>query len=307
MTAISLITGTAGRIDELKRLGDSLTHQIMTDFEWIIIDQNQDGRLSNVLSDLSNRLTVRILPMDPNLSRALNAGADAARSEILGFPDDDGWYSMQTLQSVYESFQDHPEWEGILCEVTNGHGELATSEYKTKPGRCNQFNAWTATASNGIFIRRSTFQQLGGFDPTLGLGKDVAIANHDLDFILRAIKRGYHIEHVTHIAVMHPQLFGKTASAIRLKSFSYAVGAGRMLRDHHMPAWWIAAALAIPLIKSLFSVLRLRRTDALVYFNSFYGRLRGWLGLGGGRETFAMRMGRKIPKANYTRSKLLPF
>ena len=82
MTAISLITGTAGRIDELKRLGDSLTRQIMTDFEWIIIDQNQDGRLTNVLSDLSNRLKMRVLPMDPNLSRALNAGADAARSAV---------------------------------------------------------------------------------------------------------------------------------------------------------------------------------------------------------------------------------
>ena len=296
MTAISLITGTAGRIDELKRLGDSLTRQIMTDFEWIIIDQNQDGRLTNVLSDLSNRLKMRVLPMDPNLSRALNAGADAARSEILGFPDDDGWYSSQTLQSVYKSFQDHPEWEGILCEVTNGQGELAISEYKTKPGRCNQFSAWTATASTGIFIRRSTFQQLGGFDPTLGLGKDVTIANHDLDLILRAIKRGHHIEYVPHIAVMHPQLFGKTASAIPLKSFSYAIGAGRMLRDHQMPAWWIAAALAIPLIKSLFSALQLRRTDAVIYFNSFYGRLRGWLGQRGGRETLVIRVGRKILK-----------
>ena len=294
MTTISLITGTAGRIDELKRLGDSLTGQIMTDFEWIIIDQNQDGRLTNVLSDLSNRLTMRVLPMDPNLSRALNAGADAARSEILGFPDDDGWYSSQTLQSVYKSFQDHPEWEGILCEVTNGQGELAISEYKTKPGRCNQFNAWTATASTGIFIRRSTFQQLGGFDPTLGLGKDVTIAYHDLDLILRAIKKGHHIEHVTHIPVMHPNWLGRPDTAIAVKSFNYAIGAGRMLRDHHMPAWWIAAALTIPLIKSLFSALQLRRTDALVYFNSFYGRLHGWLGQGGGRETSLMRVTRRL-------------
>jgi glycosyltransferase involved in cell wall biosynthesis len=87
---ISLITGTAGRTDELSRLGLSLTQQTTKKFEWIVVDQNSDARINAILDTFRTKNEIKHLRSEPNLSNALNLGVQTARAKIVGFPDDDG-------------------------------------------------------------------------------------------------------------------------------------------------------------------------------------------------------------------------
>src|ERR1700749_1024458 len=105
---ISLIVASLHRTAELERLLASLETQSFRDFEVIVIDQNPDQRLADVLGK-HPVLNLSHLRCPPGASRARNMGIKAAQGEIIGFPDDDCWYSTDLLQTVSKWFASHPE------------------------------------------------------------------------------------------------------------------------------------------------------------------------------------------------------
>ena len=281
---ISLVTGTAGRVEELARLGASLAAQTLQEFEWIIVDQNKDDRLEGLLKEEVRDMTIRRLRCTPNLSVGLNLGGDAAKAPIIGFPDDDCWFDSGLLISIVALFADHPDWDGMVCRIVDEEGRQAISSWPARSSLCNRFNAWFRVAGTGLFLRREAFKALGGFDPTLGLGDGLFLAAHDLDLVLRALEVGMQIQYVGEAVVRHPQMLRRTSKSHQQKAFSYAIGAGRLMRDHRMPFWWVCAAVLAPLLRTLLAAVRLQGTSAGVHAREAIGRLCGWAGAGGGRQ-----------------------
>lgn len=279
---ISLVTGTAGRVKELARLGASLAAQTLEEFEWIVVDQNNDDRVDGILMEFVMDVAIRHLRCTPNLSAALNLGGDAAKAQIIGFPDDDCWFDSGLLSSVVAMFAAHPEWDGIVCRVVDEEGRQAISSWPARTGPCNRYNSWFRVAGTGLFLRRDAFHVLGGFDPTLGLGDGIALAAHDLDLVLRALEKDMHIQYERETMVYHPRMLNRSSKSHQRKAFTYAIGAGRLMRDHRMPLWWVCAAVVVPLLKTLLAAARLQGTSAGVHAREAYGRLCGWIGMGGG-------------------------
>lgn len=282
---ISLITGTAGRTDELRRLGLSLTQQTTIKFEWIVVDQNSDARIEDILDTFRDEFPIKHLRCKPNLSNALNLGAQIAKAKIVGFPDDDGWLDPNSLKSIIELFLHHPEWAGIACRVVDAEGCQSISSWHMEAGLCNKFNAWPRIASTGLYFRRDIFSSLGGFDPTLGLGVNTAIAGHDLDLVLRAIKKKLKIQYTTEPVARHPKMYGANTKVNTTKVYQYAIGAGRLMRDHRMPIWWVTLSIAFPLYRSCVARIQGDTEKTSADWLNALGRLRGWLGAGGGHKT----------------------
>ncbi len=281
---ISIVTGTAGRINELERLRDSLTHQTLKQFEWIVVDQNTDNRVERILSEVEGIVSTKHLSCQPNLSAALNLGANAAISPIIGFPDDDCWFEPKLLNSIVDLFAENPRWDAVVCRVVDENGKQAINGWRTTEGSCNRFNSWFRVAATGLFFRRDVFHELGGFDPTLGLGSGIYLAAHDLDLVLRALEQERHIQYVNEPWVGHPQMLNRSSNHQQKKVVAYAIGAGRMMRDHHMPFWWVSAAVSMPLLRSFLALAKLQVRSAGVHAQEAYGRLCGWIGKGGGRK-----------------------
>jgi len=282
---ISLITGTAGRTDELSRLGLSLTQQTTKKFEWIVVDQNSDARINAILDTFRAKIEIKHLRCEPNLSNALNLGVQTARAKIVGFPDDDGWLDPDALKSIIELFLNNPQWAGIACKVVDAQGNQSISSWHMNAGPCNRFNAWPRIASTGLYFRRDIFLNLGGFDTTLGLGINIPIAGHDLDLVLRAIKKKLKIQYTTEPVARHPKMHGINTKINTEKVYQYAVGAGRLMREHRMPIWWVASSIALPLFRSCRERILGNSEKARTDWLNTLGRFRGWLGAGGGRRT----------------------
>ena len=287
---ISLITGTAGRTTELKRLAYSIADQAISDVEWIIIDQNKDERARLIIQDYYGLVPIKHLRRAPNLSSALNTGAEIASAEILGFPDDDCWFDQKFASNIIDIFEANPDWDVLMCKVIDQAGRPAISNWETSSGPCNRFNAWVQIAATGLFIRRNIFNALGGFDPTLGLSEEISLASHDLDIVLRALEEGMSVHYVTQPSIFHPPMLKRNDKNHQRKAFSYAIGAGRLMRDHRMPLWWISVSLIIPVLRGSFAAIRGEPDSAWLSLMEAYGRLCGWLGKGGGRRSLLMSL-----------------
>ena len=89
----SLVVATLNRVDDVRVLLQSLAEQTFTDFEVLLVDQNDDDRLRPVVEKFAPRLNLtRLHSTVRNSSHARNVGLPLCRGEIIAFPDDDCIY-----------------------------------------------------------------------------------------------------------------------------------------------------------------------------------------------------------------------
>jgi glycosyltransferase involved in cell wall biosynthesis len=165
-------------------------------FEVIVADDGStDGALDRVAPD-GSWLRVLRLPRATSY-RARNAGVEIARGLVLAFCDAD--------------CRPEPEWLELALSTIE-HAEVAAGRIRfVVPARptvwtlldvdtfLNQeravLNGKAATAN--LLIRRSVFDELGGFDPALG-------STGDYDFVDRAVRSGARLVYSQDAAVWHP-------------------------------------------------------------------------------------------------------
>src|ERR1700742_2152768 len=116
----SLIMATKGRGEEIGRFLLSLIRQDYSNFELIVVDQNEDNRLEVILKNSNLSSSIVHLKSAPGLSRARNAGLAFATGDIIAFPDDDCWYPNGLLKRVVSVFASHPSVEGLTGRWRDG-------------------------------------------------------------------------------------------------------------------------------------------------------------------------------------------
>src|ERR1700757_3730159 len=110
---IDLVVGSIGRFDLLRRLAASLVSQSHRNFSLIVIEQVDPAGAETLLAHFP---TVRseVLTSDRGLSRARNRGLRECSGDIVGFPDDDCWYEVDTLAKVAERFAEEPPLDMLV-------------------------------------------------------------------------------------------------------------------------------------------------------------------------------------------------
>lgn len=102
----TLILATLGRSDEVRRMLESLKRQSYQDFEVVLIDQNSDNRVFKLYKEYCDSFQINyIRTQEKGLSHARNLAIQYGKlNDIVGFPDDDCWYSRDTLKQVNKFF-----------------------------------------------------------------------------------------------------------------------------------------------------------------------------------------------------------
>jgi GT2 family glycosyltransferase len=272
---ITLVMATVGRTDEIRRLVDSLATQIDARFELIAVDQNPDDRLVPILADASARgLAVRHLRLDkPNLSLARNLGIAAASYDIIGFPDDDCWYSPSCLNEIQRVFAapDAPDASIAIWEERDPRCATLPPHFLQWPSvAC--FRS-VPISSITLFVRRHSLEQVGGFDARLGVGRWFG-SGEETDLIMSLVRKGQRVRFVPSARVHHA--VGSPArkpaghwQTVRRR----ARGTGAIYAKHGIPLTVILRGLLSPIGKAL-----LGRTPGLVYGCAMaLGRLEGYL------------------------------
>lgn len=277
---LSLVVSTVARSWQLARLFESLKRQSFTDFEVLVIDQNDDDRLLSVIDGGEWSFPVRHVRMRDakGLSRGRNLGWRLARGEVLLFPDDDCWYPSSFLEDGLEQMAGKG-WDLLCGRAVDDGGRSINGRYSRTARLITKSNVWVCQMEWTTFIRRSVLLSLGGYDEMLGVGATTPWkAAEGPDLILRALSSGSRCYFDPSLCGFHEEIETVNPEPrTMLKMRDYARGMGFVLRKHRYSVAVIAYWVSRPLCNALRYAAAGKALRARYYLSVARGRLEGWL------------------------------
>jgi GT2 family glycosyltransferase len=195
---------------------DSLAHQQGAEFEVIVVVDPRGDDISSRLEAWSDRLQLRIMTGDRGAHAGghRNRGAALSRGRFLLFVDADDVVAEGYVCAMAEALQSHE----FVCssqdvqKLNPWHGGTVTDREGFSKSNMS-FLPFTGAGTLGI--RRSLFEQIGGFDPYLNCYQDA-------DFCWRLQLAGHKTPTLVAGAVLHYRL-----APDRIKRLRKAVAYGR--------------------------------------------------------------------------------
>lgn len=175
---VSVVIPTVNRKKWVTEALESVFSQTYPDYEIIVVD---DGSSDGTSEELKLRYGDRIRLFrngGSNPPTAKNIGASHARGEYLAFLDDDDlWYPTKLEKQVRLMDESGKEvgMVGAGCDYIDAEGEPywkpSIPENQVSYEQCCIKVHMPGSGSNEL-IRRSVFQEVGGFDNSLPRGED---------------------------------------------------------------------------------------------------------------------------------------
>ena len=243
-SATVVVPTDLARPDQLRACLAGLTRLDHPDFEVIVVDNHRgperDGVLAEVVAGLDGVRTVRE-PV-PGISAARNAGAAAARGEVIAFTDDDVHVDPGWLRAISTRFALRPDEDlvtGLILPADletqaqvwfeqhyggfGGQRSFEPRTYRGAPpgtpvirrahvtthdwsgrevGSLPVYGAGIAGAGADFAVRADALRRLGGFHRSLGTGTP-ARGGEDLELFIRHLWNGGSIGYEPAAVVFH--------------------------------------------------------------------------------------------------------
>ena len=181
--AVSVVIPTYNRPEKLSRAIHSITEQTFEDWELIVVNDHPEVDVRDVLPDTPR---VHYIQHEENQGApvARNNGIEAAEGRFVAFLDDDDAWKPRKLDRQIDRFE----------TLDESYGVVYTGRDKIRDGKVVRRNlpedeGWivekllerNVIPSETPLVRRSCFQDVGGFDPAFESLQDldlwVRIAN----------------------------------------------------------------------------------------------------------------------------------
>jgi glycosyltransferase involved in cell wall biosynthesis len=177
---VSIVVPTRNRAALLDRLLVSFRSLRHPSWEAIIVDDGSVDRTPSVVERFrSDGMPVRYyFQLRSNASVARNRGISEAHGEVLAFIDDDCEATPNWLGSLAQALETNPQALGVQGKtITNL--EAATPFTR----QIEQLSGGQPYRTCNVAYRRQVLVDLGGFDPLLVRGEDIALS-------MRVLERG---------------------------------------------------------------------------------------------------------------------
>lgn len=216
--AVSLVIATRAGSPLIRRCLTAIAeHTRYPDLEIVVLDNARPGD-SEARRFLDAYPARRLTPEGPfNWSAFNNAGAAAARGEVLVFlnddiePTDDAWLDPLLAHALADGVgpvgakllygDDAVQHAGIFLTDQGGGGRHAFRYLRADApgyqGLAETVRNCAAVTGACLMIRRDRFEALGRFDEALSL------TNNDVDFCLRAWTKGFRTVYTPHTRLYH--------------------------------------------------------------------------------------------------------
>ncbi len=273
----SLVMGTLGRTEDVRRFLASLQRQDYRHFELFIVDQNEDDRLLPMIEEYRRYYPIQRIVSAKGLSRARNAALPLISGDLVAFPDDDCWYPDGLLSTVAARFANDARMQGLTGRFVDQDGS-AEGHWLAESQRLTRYTVWRGAISFTIFLRRALVQRIGRFDEALGVGAGTPWgAGEETDYLLRGLQLGACIYFDRDLVLHHPVKIRSFDEAALRRQNSYEAGFGRVIRRADFPFWYFpyhclrsAAGVARALVKG-------QGRAAHFKWQGLRARLKGWL------------------------------
>ncbi len=232
---ISIIVCTRDRGDSLLPTVRSILADAPADgsAEVLVIDQGRSDAVEQALAPLlaGDKRLRYLREASAGLSAARNAGLRGARGTLMVFTDDDCVVEPGWLAALKAAFETHPE-AGLIF------GHVACAEHDPAQGYLPGFKATEGVLTRrrmfagagqwgmgaNMALRRSAWERIGPFDELLGAGAPLKSAE-DVDYVLRACRRGIGIYHAAQARVVHYGFRPWAAASALMKGAALGIGA----------------------------------------------------------------------------------
>ena len=235
---VSVIVATRNRQDDLRACLDALRALDPRPGEVVVVDSASDD--PHAAAVIARTAGARLVRCDrPGLSRARNAGAAAARGDILAFIDDDCRVDAGWLAALLRGFEDprvHAVTGSFVPTELSTPAQLLFLDYshmdrrgavprrfsrERRESRHWPFDTWRAGSGGNLAVRAATFRKRGGFRPDLGLGT-AALGGEDLFFLWSTIEAGGDVVYRADAMVAHRH--HRDLPALHRVMFGYGAG-----------------------------------------------------------------------------------
>lgn len=204
--SISIVIASYNRSDMLYETLNTLLDQLafqppMQDLEILIIDNNSTDHTACVANEFvarDNRIRY-VHETRQGLSHARNRGIAEARGDILVFLDDDVEVETGWLQALIQPLQ-IDESIGVVGGRVLPYGQptpawipkkyywiVGIIDYGTTPKFVNY------APGGNMALRKSLFDELDGFDPSLGRNGGLSLGGEEVELQRRIMQKGFKI------------------------------------------------------------------------------------------------------------------
>lgn len=196
-----MVITTFNRQDILPRAIRSVLSQTFDDFELIVVDDHStDGTPDAIRMFGDSRITYICRSENGGLSRTRNTGIAASRGEYVAFlDDDDEWKPEKLEKQVALANASSPEYGVFHCgaDKLDARGRLVAKSLPKGRGnvRTEFINRRVVTISSTYLFRKSTLEEIGGFDENL-------TSHIDYDIWMKMAKAEVHSDYVDETLVI---------------------------------------------------------------------------------------------------------
>lgn len=245
---VSLIIPTRDRLDLLETCVTSLKKTTYPNYELIILDNGSVApETLAYFEKLKQSAQVEVIRVDApfNWSALNNCGVRHAKGELLCFLNNDievidgEWLRELVSLAVQPEVgavgarllypNETVQHAGVVLGIGGRAGHCEKHLPQDEPGyqgQCQVVRTMSAVTGACLMIRKTVFEQVGGFDETL------AVAFNDVDFCIRVLKAGYRNVWTPFATLIHHESVSRGYDTTLEKQALHVKEAGYLVAQH---------------------------------------------------------------------------
>lgn len=281
---VSLVLATLGRDKELRDFLVSLFYQTYQNFELIIIDQNQDGKIDAIVEPFTCCFDIKHVKVDfAGNARARDYGIGFADGGIIAFPDDDCVYDRQALQQVVGEFGKREQLAILVVGSYEFFSNCFSVGVNSRKARYfSRFSMMGVEFTQFFAVGRLDRRQFY-LDHDFGIGSKYSGAE-GFELLYRLLRVGCPAFYTPEIRIYHANKDHYQLGAERMLRYSSGIGAYirkfTNQRDGFIWYYIVRKMLVAPVCKIMLAALMLNPKKLAYSFYNLLGIWRGFLAYG---------------------------
>jgi glycosyltransferase involved in cell wall biosynthesis len=281
---ISLVLATLGRDLEVLDFLKSLIFQTYQNFELIVIDQNQDGKIDAIMQNFAQCFDIKHVKVDfVGNARARDYGIGLATGQIVAFPDDDCAYDRDVLENVVYEFESRQKLSILVVgsyDFSATHFSIGVNSRKAR--YFSRLNMMGVEFTQFFALDRIDREQFH-LDHDFGIGSKYSGAE-GFELLYRLLRAGNIAFYKPSIKIFHANKDHYTLGSARMLKYSTGIGAYiRKFANQHdvfIGYYILRKMLIAPVLKMMLAILTFNPGKLAYSFYNLIGIWRGFMAYG---------------------------
>jgi glycosyltransferase involved in cell wall biosynthesis len=194
---ITILIATRNRPHQIKQCLKSILQNSFRDYQILIADQSDDEKTIEAINSFHSK-KINMIRMQKGKSKGLNLLIKKAKTEILAFTDDDCIVDKDWLQTISQTYKNHPKLAGIFGNTYGYKPEdhlqnFCPSLFKVEKFQIHTFknlNYYHVGLGNNMSLKKSVIEKIGHFQEWLGVGS-IGKSGEESEIIFRILKNNF--------------------------------------------------------------------------------------------------------------------